>query len=194
MVHQEEPDAVRVAAQALHDPIDAVTGRPKTVSTPQSASRSMTSSDAICAMTSSIPELGNKAATGYPASGRQTDGLGQPAGVGGADDQTEEVRMSGTTTGIVVFCVVIVLALAIWLGAVALAARRPYSGNPKRERMRGVVQGGQHMGGGRSVMPTRDAPVPPGGGTRPPARGRRGPSQPPGRAFRKPDGPVTPAV
>jgi hypothetical protein len=94
-------------------------------------------------------------------------GLGQPAGVGGADDQTEEVRMSGTTTGIVVFCVVVVLALAIWLGAVALAARRRYSRNPEREPMRGVVQGGQHMGGGRSVMPTRDAPVPPGGGTRP---------------------------
>jgi hypothetical protein len=75
--------------------------------------------------------------------------------------------MSGTTTGIVVVCVVIVLALAIWLGAVALAARRPHPRNPKRERMRGVVQGGQHMGGGRSVMPTRDAPVPPGGGDPP---------------------------
>jgi hypothetical protein len=33
--------------------------------------------------------------------------------------------------------------------------------------MRGVVQGGRHMGGGRSVMPTRDAPVPPGGGDPP---------------------------
>jgi hypothetical protein len=50
---------------------------------------------------------------------------------------------------------------------VALAARRPHSRNPKRERMRGVVQGGRHMGGGRSVMPTRDAPVPPGGGDPP---------------------------
>ena len=75
--------------------------------------------------------------------------------------------MSGTTIGIVVFVIVIVLTLAIWLAAVALASRRPFSRNPKRERMRGVVQGGQHMGGGRSVMPTRDAPVPPGGGDPP---------------------------
>lgn len=77
--------------------------------------------------------------------------------------------MSGTTVGIVVFCVVIVLSLAIWLGAVAIAARRPYSRNPERERMRGLVQGGQHVGGGRSVAPTRDAPVPPGGGDAPTA-------------------------
>ncbi len=76
--------------------------------------------------------------------------------------------MSGTTTGIVVFCVVIVAGLAIWLIAVALAARRPYSQNPKRERMRGLVQGGHHVGGGRSVAPTRDAPVPEGGGDPPP--------------------------
>ena len=75
--------------------------------------------------------------------------------------------MSGTTVGIVVFCVVIVLSLALWLCAVAIAARRPYSRNPKRERMRGLVQGGQHVGGGRSVAPTRDAPVPPGGGDPP---------------------------
>lgn len=75
--------------------------------------------------------------------------------------------MSGTTTGIVVICVVIVLALAIWLGMVALAARRPYSHNPRREHMRGLVQGGQHVGGGRSVAPTRDAPVPEGGGNPP---------------------------
>jgi hypothetical protein len=75
--------------------------------------------------------------------------------------------MSGTTVGIVVICAVIVLSLAIWLGAVALAARRPYSQNPGRERMRGLVQGGQHVGGGRSVAPTRDALVPPGGGDAP---------------------------
>jgi uncharacterized membrane-anchored protein len=72
--------------------------------------------------------------------------------------------MSGTTTGIVVICVVIVVALAVWLGMVALAARRPHSQNPRREPMRGLVQGGQHVGGGRSVAPTRDAPVPEGGG------------------------------
>jgi hypothetical protein len=33
--------------------------------------------------------------------------------------------------------------------------------------MRGLVQGGQHVGGGRSVGPTRDAPVPEGGGEPP---------------------------
>jgi len=75
--------------------------------------------------------------------------------------------MSGTTTGIVVFVVVIVLALAAWLVGVALAARRPGQDHPKREPLRGLVQGGQHVGGGRSVAPTRDAPVPPGGGTPP---------------------------
>jgi hypothetical protein len=75
--------------------------------------------------------------------------------------------MSGTTTGIVVFVVVIVLALAAWMVAVALAARRPGQEHPKREPLRGLVQGGQHVGGGRSVAPTRDAPVPPGGGTPP---------------------------
>jgi hypothetical protein len=39
--------------------------------------------------------------------------------------------------------------------------------NPQRGEMRGLVQGGQHVGGGRSVMPTRDAPVPEGGGDPP---------------------------
>ncbi len=75
--------------------------------------------------------------------------------------------MSGTTTGIVVFCVVIVLSLAVWLLMVARAARRPGQEHPKREPLRGLVQGGQHVGGGRSVAPTRDAPVPEGGGNPP---------------------------
>jgi hypothetical protein len=71
--------------------------------------------------------------------------------------------MSGTTTGIVVLCVVVVLSLAIWLVAVELASRRPGQKHPKREPLRGLVQGGQHVGGGRSVAPTRHAPVPEGG-------------------------------
>lgn len=71
--------------------------------------------------------------------------------------------MSGTTTGIVIFCVVIVLSLATLLVVVALAARRPGQEHPQREPLRGNVQGGQHVGGGRSVAPTRDAPVPEGG-------------------------------
>ena len=75
--------------------------------------------------------------------------------------------MSGTTTGIVVLCVVIVVSLAIWLVTVTLAARRPGQEHPKRDPLRGLVQGGQHVGGGRSVAPTRDAPVPEGGGNPP---------------------------
>jgi hypothetical protein len=75
--------------------------------------------------------------------------------------------MSGTTTGIVVLCVVVVLSLAIWLVAVELASRRPGQEHPKREPLRGLVQGGQHVGGRRSVAPTRDAPVPEGGGNPP---------------------------
>jgi hypothetical protein len=75
--------------------------------------------------------------------------------------------MSGTTVGIVLICVVAVVTIGIWLGSVFFASRHPGSKNPKRERMRGLVQGGQHVGGGRSVMPTRDAPVPPGGGEPP---------------------------
>ena len=47
MLDEHEPDAVLVAAQPLHDPVDAVTGNPKTVSTPQSMSRSTSISDAI---------------------------------------------------------------------------------------------------------------------------------------------------
>lgn len=75
--------------------------------------------------------------------------------------------MSGTTTGIIVFVVVIVVSLAVWLISVALAARRPGQEHPKQDQVRGLVQGGQHVGGGRSVGPTRDAPVPEGGGNPP---------------------------
>lgn len=75
--------------------------------------------------------------------------------------------MTGTTTAIVAICGVVVVALAVWLVTIALAARRPGRQHPQRDRMRGLVQGGQHVGGGRSVAPTRDAPVPEGGGNPP---------------------------
>ncbi len=75
--------------------------------------------------------------------------------------------MTGTTTGIVVIVVVVVVCLAIWLGSVALAARRPAQEHPAHDPMRGLVQGGQHVGGGRSVAPHRDKPVPEGGGNPP---------------------------
>jgi hypothetical protein len=61
-------------------------------------------------------------------------------------------------------CAVIVAGLVTWLGLLALAARRSGRKNRHVQPMRAVVQGGQHMGGGRSVMPTRDAEVPAGGG------------------------------
>lgn len=75
--------------------------------------------------------------------------------------------MSGTTTGIWVIVVVVVAGLVVWLVTVALAARRPHQEHPQRDQIRGLVQGGQHVGGGRSVAPTRDAPVPGGGGDPP---------------------------
>ena len=92
--------------------------------------------------------------------------------------------MSGSTIGIVVICVVVVLGLATWLVIVALAARRPGQEHPQHDQVRGLVQGGQHVGGGRSVAPHRDAPVPEGGGDPPTieeeqaaqaAQSRRGP-------------------
>ena len=75
--------------------------------------------------------------------------------------------MTGTTTGIIIMCVVIVASLAVWLASVGLAARRGGRKNAHVEPMRGLVQGGEHVGGGRSVMPHRDAEVPEGGGTAP---------------------------
>jgi hypothetical protein len=75
--------------------------------------------------------------------------------------------MSGTTIGIWVVVVVVVLSLVVWLVTVAVAARRPGRDHPKQDQIRGLVQGGQHVGGGRSVAPTRDAPVPEGGGEPP---------------------------
>ena len=77
--------------------------------------------------------------------------------------------MSGSAIGIWVIVVVVVAGLAVWLVMGALAARRPQQEHPQREPLRGLVQGGQHVGGGRSVAPTRDAPVPEGGGTPPTA-------------------------
>jgi hypothetical protein len=75
--------------------------------------------------------------------------------------------MSASVIGIVVICVVAVFGLMTWVIVVGRASRRPYEPNPQRGQMRGVVQGGMHVGGGRSVAPTRDAPVPEGGGEPP---------------------------
>jgi hypothetical protein len=64
-------------------------------------------------------------------------------------------------------CIVIVAGLIVWLCLVGLAAKRSGRKNPHVHQMRGLVQGGEHVGGGRSVMPTRDGEVPEGGGTAP---------------------------
>jgi len=61
--------------------------------------------------------------------------------------------MTGSTTGIIVIVVVVVVCLVVWLGSVALAARRPAREHPQHDPLRGLVQGGQHVGGGRSVAP-----------------------------------------
>ena len=72
--------------------------------------------------------------------------------------------MSTSTAGIWIICAVGVIGLIAAVVIVRLAGRRPHHASPQRGQMRGRVQGGQHLGGGRSVAPTRDAPVPPGGG------------------------------
>lgn len=62
-------------------------------------------------------------------------------------------------TAIMVICVVVVAALAFWLASVMVAARNPRRGVAHGERLRGDVQGGVHVGGGRSVSPRPDEPA-----------------------------------
>ena len=59
---------------------------------------------------------------------------------------------------IAVMCVVVLAALlvSIWIAMRAKVPRQP-----RLEPRRGQVQGGTHMGGGRSVSPRRDAEVSP---------------------------------
>lgn len=67
--------------------------------------------------------------------------------------------MSTSVTAIVIICVVVVVALGVWLASVMMAARNPRRGVGRRERLRGDVQGGMHVGGGRSVSPRPDEPA-----------------------------------
>jgi hypothetical protein len=61
---------------------------------------------------------------------------------------------------IVVLAVVAVLAVAAWPVTVMLTRRRPRGRQPQQaEHLRANVQGGTHVGGGRSVGPRRDAEV-----------------------------------
>ncbi|HEX4290396.1 MAG TPA: hypothetical protein VH021_15850 [Trebonia sp.] len=68
--------------------------------------------------------------------------------------------MHTSATAILIIVVVVVVALAIWLIAVMRAARRP-GGKPRGTKLLGPVQGGIHVGGGRSVAPRRDEAVDP---------------------------------
>jgi hypothetical protein len=68
--------------------------------------------------------------------------------------------MHGSATAIWIICVVVVVALAIWLIGLSVAARRPRRG-PHGDQLHGPVQGGTHVGGGRSVAPRRDEEVDP---------------------------------
>jgi hypothetical protein len=77
--------------------------------------------------------------------------------------------MTTSTGGIVAICVVAVIVLLALVLVVRRAADHPGQQHPKRDPLKGLVQGGQHVGGGRSVAPTRDAPVPFGGGDPPTA-------------------------
>jgi hypothetical protein len=71
--------------------------------------------------------------------------------------------MTSSATAIWIICVVVVAGLAIWLGGVALAARKPHQEHAHGGRLHGTaVQGGMHVGAGRSVAPRRDEPVTPG--------------------------------
>lgn len=70
--------------------------------------------------------------------------------------------MDGSATAIWIIVAVVVIGLAVWLGSVAMAARKPHQEHAHGERLRGTVQGGMHVGAGRSVAPRRDEPVIPG--------------------------------
>ena len=71
--------------------------------------------------------------------------------------------MNGSVTAIWVIVAVAVAGLAVWLGSVALAARKPHQEHAHGGQLRGTaVQGGMHVGAGRSVAPRGDEPVTPG--------------------------------
>jgi hypothetical protein len=58
-----------------------------------------------------------------------------------------------------ILIVVAILALGFWLLMVRRAANHPAGMGAHAEPRRGQVQGGTHVGGGRSVGPRRDAEV-----------------------------------
>ena len=68
--------------------------------------------------------------------------------------------MHGSAIAIWVIVIVVVVALAVWLIAVHRADRKP-GGEAHGNKLLGPVQGGSHVGGGRSVAPRRDEEVNP---------------------------------
>jgi hypothetical protein len=67
--------------------------------------------------------------------------------------------MTGTAGAIWAIVGVTVLVLAVWLFMVMRAGSNPLFKHPHYDQRRGRVQGGTHVGGGRSVAPHRDSPV-----------------------------------
>jgi hypothetical protein len=79
------------------------------------------------------------------------------------DKETRRHEMNASATAIWIIVAVVVVGLAVWLGSVALAARKTSQEHRRGGRLRGTaVEGGVHVGGGRSVAPRRDEPVTPG--------------------------------
>jgi cytoskeletal protein RodZ len=66
--------------------------------------------------------------------------------------------MHASAVAILVIVIVAVVALAVWLIAVHRADRNP-GGESHGNQLMGPVQGGSHVGGGRSVAPRRDEEV-----------------------------------
>jgi hypothetical protein len=67
--------------------------------------------------------------------------------------------MLASTAAIWAIVIVVVLCMATWLSAVAIAARRPYWKHSAKRPMIGPVVGAIHYAdGGRSVAPDREAP------------------------------------
>lgn len=60
-----------------------------------------------------------------------------------------------------IIALVIVIALAMFIGIVVLADRRPYFKHPKPPQSQTGLRGGVHQGDPRSVSPRRDEPVEP---------------------------------
>jgi hypothetical protein len=57
--------------------------------------------------------------------------------------------VNGSATAIWIIVAVAVAGLVIFLGSVALAARKPHQEHAHGEQLRGDVQGGMHVGAGR---------------------------------------------